>query len=576
MKQGHIDPNAVAVPDAGSVTNYDPLTLEPGSQGAPAAKPAPLTAADLNPATLFRRAMARAGLAVPDTMSNWLGVTADRTKDGHPIAVMGPQVAYFMPQILMDMDVHAPGIAARGATFPGISLYVLLGRGPDFAWSATSGDSDETDVRAEELCDPQGGDPSPDSTYYLFKGQCTAMTLRTDQWLSKPTPGGPGLPTLVTANVQRTIHGPLIARATVGGKPVAYVSQRSTFDAELDSAVAFDKLNSGFVHDATSFKRAMSAMTGSFNWLYVDAKDVAYYHSGLYPVRAPGIATDLPSWGTGQWEWQGVVTAAHHPQAVNPAKGWLDSWNNKPAHEWNSSDATYGFGQVHRVEMLSTRLEPLVAAGDVTPAGVVRAMADAATVDLRGQESMRSVLQVLGSDPELHQYMQILADWIQTGAHRVDRNGDGQYDDQAAVALMDAWWTPLVEAMFGPQMSGLFDAWPMGFDDGNRLGGLGSSFQDEYGYVQKAAQMALGDPVPQPYRVLRCADGTLAGCRSAIRESLAQVVAELGPDPATWDANEAGDSILYTAVGLITLDPQPWQNRPTFQQVVQVFSRARR
>jgi hypothetical protein len=53
------------------------------------------------------------------------------------------------------------------------------------------------------------------------------------------------------------------------------------------------------------------------------------------------------------------------------------------------------------------------------------------------------------------------------------------------------------------------------------------------------------------------------------------VVAELGPDPATWDAKEAGDSILYTAVGLITLDPQPWQNRPTFQQVVQVFSRAR-
>jgi len=27
---------------------------------------------------------------------------------------------------------------------------------------------------------------------------------------------------------------------------------------------------------------------------------------------------------------------------------------------------------------------------------------------------------------------------------------------------------------------------------------------------------------------------------------------------------------VYEAVALITLDPQPWQNRPTLQQVVQV------
>ncbi len=117
----------------------------------------------------------------------------------------------------------------------------------------------------------------------------------------------------------------------------------------------------------------------------------------------------------------------------------------------------------------------------------------------------------------------------------------------------------------------LFDAFPMAFDDENRTAGLGSSFQDGYyGYVQKAVRMATGQPVAQPYRVLLCADGTADGCRSAVLASLQQAVDQLGPDPSTWDANEAGDDILYSAVGLITLDPQPWQNRPTFQQVVQV------
>ena len=56
---------------------------------------------------------------------------------GHPIAVMGPQVGYYVPQILMEEDLHGPGIDARGAAFAGVNLYVQLGHGRDYAWSAT-------------------------------------------------------------------------------------------------------------------------------------------------------------------------------------------------------------------------------------------------------------------------------------------------------------------------------------------------------------------------------------------------------------------------------------------------------
>jgi hypothetical protein len=46
----------------------------------------------------------------------------------------------------------------------------------------------------------------------------------------------------------------------------------------------------------------------------------------------------------------------------------------------------------------------------------------------------------------------------------------------------------------------------------------------------------------------------------------------LGADPSTWDPKaiiEANDSIQYTAVGLVGAPAMPWQNRPTFQQVVE-------
>ena len=77
---------------------------------------------------------------------------------------MGPQVAYFMPQILIEQDLHGPDIDASGAASPGVSPYVLLGRGRDFAWSATSAGQDIIDTWAEQLCEPGGGTPTVQST----------------------------------------------------------------------------------------------------------------------------------------------------------------------------------------------------------------------------------------------------------------------------------------------------------------------------------------------------------------------------------------------------------------------------
>ena len=100
---------------------------------------------------------------------------------------------------------------------------------------------------------------------------------------------------------------------------VEYAQQRSTFGGELDSALSFVLLNSNQVTSPATFFTAMSKLSGSFNWLYTSAQHIAYFHSGLYPIRAKGVDPDLPSWGTGQWEWQGFVSAAAHPQAVDPA-----------------------------------------------------------------------------------------------------------------------------------------------------------------------------------------------------------------------------------------------------------------
>ena len=41
-------------------------------------------------------------------------------------------------------------------------------------------------------------------------------------------------------------------------------------------------------------------------------------------------------------------------------------------------------------------------------------------------------------------------------------------------------------------------------------------------------------------------------------------------DPADWVADPTEDEIQFTVFGLAEVSPMPWQNRPTYQQVVQV------
>src|SRR5207244_2621417 len=76
-----------------------------------------------------------------------------------------------------------PGRGARGVTFPGLGFYLQIGRGVDYAWSATSASSDVIDTFAETLC---GGD----DVHYLYKGECRAM----DTFDAGTLKGAPGEP----------------------------------------------------------------------------------------------------------------------------------------------------------------------------------------------------------------------------------------------------------------------------------------------------------------------------------------------------------------------------------------------
>src|SRR5208282_5012448 len=103
--------------------------------------------------------------------SNFLVVGAKRTKSGHPVAVMGPQLGYYYPEIVFQAQLTAPGIEAEGIVAP-ISPYVFIGRGRDFAWSLTSADSENEQQFLLKLCNPEMGEVTRSSEYYEYEGKC--------------------------------------------------------------------------------------------------------------------------------------------------------------------------------------------------------------------------------------------------------------------------------------------------------------------------------------------------------------------------------------------------------------------
>jgi len=574
---GGIDPDrpGVAMPDPGAPT-------APGS-GTEVDGGSPLAAPDVSP--LVEQVSHAVQVALrTHGMSNAILLSARHSATGKPVAVMGPQTGYFTPQLLVEQVLDGPGIKARGVSFAGTNLVVQLGRGVDYAWSATSASSDNVDTVAERLCNVDGSTPTIHSTAYRAGSTCRPMTQWTHTETATPNVGAPGPPKTYNFQVMRTRHGPVLLRTTVKGRPVALVSQRSTYGHEVDSVVGFAQLNDpNYVHDAASFQRAASHIDFTFNWFYADNRDISYFGSGLLPKRATGVDTDLPRWGTAAYDWKGWLSFDGHAHQTNPPSGYFVSWNNKQAPGFGGADNHWGYGSVYRSLALEDRLKAAIARGKVTIQDMVGVMSGAATVDSRARYTLPWLLKVIGNDPKTTAARQLLATWLSHGAHRVDRDRDGAYADQAAIALFDDWWedgssSVAYDVLKGRLGLALTRQLPQILDDHPRQG-IGSAFNDVafYGYVNKDLRQLLGKHVRSPYRFGYCGGGSLSACRTTLRASLLaavnRVLAEQGVSSVaqlTYDKTQ--DDIVSQTAGVVGVRPIDWQNRPTFQQVVEFLA----
>ncbi|MBW3659556.1 MAG: penicillin acylase family protein, partial [Actinobacteria bacterium] len=273
--------------------------------------------------------------------------------------------------------------------------------------------------------------------------------------------------------------------------------------------------------------------------------------------------------------------------------GYLISWNNREAHGFRVSDDAFGFGPIHRSSLLERRTREELAEGPVSLGEAVDITALAATTDLRAQELMPLLERVMGAtppaglDPRAGRMWELLRTWAADDlGHRRDHDADGEYEHAQAVAIMDAWWgdTPehpdssrLIDAIFeAGQPIDPFEALGLEVSDGNLRGHVGSAFQDHaYAHPHKDLRQVLGDDVTDPFSRTYCGNGDPDRCAQRLWTSLSETAAALEEEFGTadvdaWRREVADDDIRHVAVGVVGVPAIHWQNRPTFQQVVDV------
>jgi len=525
--------------DEGSIVSLDPR--QPAATAPTTATPTARTAT-MSPSEPWT--YPAAGPVPSKQASNFLVVAPQRSATRNSLAVMGPQLGYYYPEIVEQIHLSGPGVEAQGVAIPGAAMYLLIGRTRDYAWSLTSADHDVRDVFAEQLCNPDGSPVTRQSDHYIFKGECIPFEMF-DAGTLNGTP----------IRYPTSVHGPVIGTATSHGQPIALTRQRSTFGRDGLNLGALKDMTDGQATTPQRFFSTANEFGFTFNWAYVSRHATAYFSSGLLPRRARGLDRGLPTLGTGAYEWRGFLSRDEHPHDVGGPGDLLLNWNNKSAPGFMHGDDT-PLGSVHRVELFDDFPRRVTLADDV---GV---MNRAATQDVRSPvwPVVSKVLHGSAAPNVLDAtVVGVLDDWVRRDAPRLDADNNGQYDD-AGPTIMDALWPNVADAVMRPVYGALTS-------DLNNIRGLGGLSGESF--VDKDLRTLLHEPVKGPFHLRYCGKGSLTACRESLWAVVDQVAAQLaaanGSDPTAWRSTASRTGFVP---GLIP-NTMRTTNRPTFQQVLE-------
>ena len=540
-----------------SYANHDPAALPSVAQLQPVAARVDRQQALVS--DLQRR------LALPRFGSNAVIASGRITATHRSMIYGGSQTGWAVPGFLWETEMHSPARDQRGVMVPAIPLFVI-GRNATAAWTVTSALDANADTFVETLNDS--------NTTYTHNGHQLTLQkhVETVHCNNPPTTALPLLqaqqPTTCptpdpTVNVYRTVHGPGLTDPDAGHH--LYTLQSVVDGHLLRSLVAWDL--AGRQTNVHSFGAALAGMSLGFNFFYAgDDGHIGYWHTGAYPIRPKNADPTLPMPGDGRYDWRGLERWSAHPHVIDPKRGYLVNWNNKPAVGWWSKNlATGGEGGIWGPEWESVPLSRAVARrAPLTFDGLGQVPRDVAYIDNRARVFKSYLMKALkgAKDPRLIAMRGFLAAW---NGRRDGLDASRKQYNTPAVVFFDHFVEQLTRDAEQPVLgtewrenTGL-ECFACHLRSVDNLSA--PTYKFEYAGEQVLAAALRGHT---RYRWVRNATKLL---RRAARDAADQLTGEQGSDPAKW--NEPVETGEFSAQGAISVDPLvPLPNRGSYGQVV--------
>jgi len=441
--------------------------------------------------------------------SNQWVVAGSRTGNGKPLLANDTHMPLQIPAIWYQVLLDGGEYRVAGVSFPGVPG-VIIGHNERCAWGLTTAWQDAQDLYVERL------NPASPHQYEFRSAWLNAEVINEEIRVK-------GRSAPVIQEVVVTRHGPIISGLIGETTPLALRWVALEPSNLLRSVLGYNR-----AQDWREFRSALADWsTPAHNFVYADVDgNIGFLQAGWMPVRAGGLGNPvpdsspfrgpapIPGW-TGENDWQFYLPLDELPQTYNPAGGWLVSANNLVV------DATYPHYLSADLEnpCRARRVADLLASQQTfTADDFARFQRD--TYSAQAARFVRHLLAIEpGSEPE-RRALELLKQW------------DGRLEpDSVAASLYQVSRLRALHLFFDPHLGDLAGQYiglgltPMG--DVSLY--HGRSFVRLLDLLDgQTADVWLRDPASGAVR----SPPALLG--QALREAMALLQEEIGPDMARW------------------------------------------
>ncbi|GLX89669.1 penicillin amidase [Pseudomonas fragi] len=267
-------------------------------------------------AQLSDSALSQAGLPQFEGSNAW-AVSGRRTQNGKPLLAGDPHIRFSVPSVWYEAQLSAPDFELYGY-HQALVPFAFLGNNREFGWSLTMFQNDDLDLIAEKT-HPK----NPNQVWY--HGQWVDMT-RTEQEIAVK---GESPVTLV---LRQSPHGPIVNDVLgdiAGNTPIAmWWGFLETKNPILEGFYQLNRANTV----SKARKAATYIQAPGLNVVWANAHgNIGWWAAAQLPRRPAGVnPAFILDGSTAQADKLGFYPFSANPQEVNPSRGYIVSANFQP------------------------------------------------------------------------------------------------------------------------------------------------------------------------------------------------------------------------------------------------------